>query len=277
MDYVSRRSASRGSVAFGVMMKKRMRDFHEKTRDDSLLTYGRPSVSAWIAAAAVAFAFFILGGFIRTYRQLETLREESRYEIGELREAVRRLREERALLAAAGVGQTRGGVNGSAQQQPRLQALPPSRREGGYVVTPPKLDERQLQFLRGGEQSLPQERGAAALRPGGEGPLRGVFAEPMVERPRYQIGRSYEGGENRLLSVSGGSCQVISVSNDRKRLIVEGGKDIGLGQGARLELCRDGRWMADLRIVDVYENQSACEVLHATAEPMPGDTIRRAP
>lgn len=54
-------------------------------------TYGRPSVSAWVAAASVAFAFFLLGGFIKTYRQLESLREESRREIAELRESVRRL------------------------------------------------------------------------------------------------------------------------------------------------------------------------------------------
>lgn len=263
-------------------MRKRTRDIREKSYEDSLLTYGRPSISAWIAAAAVAFAFFILGGFIRTYRQLETLREESRYEIGELRETVRRLREERTLLAISGAGNRNGGYQPQQQLQeqqlPRIQALPPSRREGGYTSQPQVLDERQLQFLHGGEGS-PATR--EPVRPSSRLVDEHTFGADRslapAEKPRYQIGRTYEAGEDRLVSANGGVCQVISVSNDKKRLIVEGGKDLGLSQGARLELCRNGRWTADLRIVDVYENQSACEVLHATSSPMPGDTIRKPP
>ena len=49
-------------------------------RDDDYdydFPYAKPPVSAWIAVASVALAVFVLGGFIKTYRQLESLREES--------------------------------------------------------------------------------------------------------------------------------------------------------------------------------------------------------
>lgn len=254
-------------------MKKRIQDIRERDREESLLTYGRPSVSAWIAAAAVAFAFFVLGGFIKTYRQLESLREESRQEMAELRETIRRLREDRAV-----VGPAAGGY-----QPPRFQALPPARRDY-YEEQRPAAPQpqgygetRQEPVRRSGLRPEPAPTAPHSARPAADPGYLDQFVEPAIERPRYQLGRTYESGEERLIGAGGGACQVISVSNDRKRLIVEGGRDLGLNEGARLELCRDGRWTADIRIVDVYDSQSSCEVLHATVPPQPGDTIRRAP
>lgn len=77
--------------------------------------------------------------------------------------------------------------------------------------------------------------------------------------------------------MNGGPAQVVSVSTAHKRIMVEGGRDLSLGEGERLELVRDGRWIADLRVVDVFDYQSSCEVLHATIAPIPGDTVRRPP
>lgn len=255
-------------------MKKRPRANYQERDDDSLLTYGRPSASAWLAAAAVAFAVFVLGGFIRTHRQLETVKEESAREIAELRDSIRRLREDRAAMAAS-------LHNDPSRRQPRLQNLPPARQ--GYADGP-RYDPPPI-VPNGGAPARP-----AALRPeqnarqyqtetaaSGIGLFDDIQGVGPAERPRYQLGRTFEGDDDRLLTVAGDPCQVISVSNDLKRLIVEGGRDLGLTEGSRLELRRDGRWAADLRILDVYDNQSACEVLHATVQPQPGDTVRRAP
>ncbi len=77
-----------------------------------------------------------------------------------------------------------------------------------------------------------------------------------------------------LKTASGAESQVVSVSAANRRIMIEGGRDVDLVEGARLELCRDGRWIADLRVQDVFGNQSLCEVLHATVTPQPGDTIR---
>ncbi|MCC8167665.1 MAG: hypothetical protein LIQ31_16380, partial [Planctomycetes bacterium] len=91
-----------------------MRRYSDPDTDEDHFTYGRPSLPSWIAAAAVAFAFFLLGGFIKTYQQLEALKEESRREISELRESMRRLQAQ---------GQT--AVRPTA---PRLTPLPPADR-----------------------------------------------------------------------------------------------------------------------------------------------------
>lgn len=260
-------------------MKKREQgikdNVRDEVRDESLLTYGRPSVSAWIAAAAVAFAFFILGGFIKTYRQMEAMREEYQYEIADLRETVRRLREDRVVL-----DQRQAGRGGPGYQAPRLEALPPARRESGRDYRDPRVQQSHDYGTQGygaPQQPMQQQPQSHSLRPVPPPDFLNEFEDSVAERPRYQVGRTYEGGDARLLGAGGGAAQVISVSSDRKRVIVEGGRDLGLSEGARLELCRDGRWAADLRVLDVYDNQSSCEVLHATTPPQPGDTIRRAP
>lgn len=270
-------------------MKKRLQDSRNKSLEDSLLTYGRPSVSAWVAAAAVAFAFFILGGFIKTYRQLETLQEESRYEVAQLRETIRRLRDELGRPQASATV----SVRNSNEYPHRLTPMPPARRDDRerYSLPPeqPVLGERQTQFLNGGPGQDAQTL-RPALRPSGKtsgqvdipSPAPAYFdafaeTQSEPERPRYQIGRTYEQTDNRVLGQNGATCQVISVSADKKRLIIEGGRDIGIDKGARLELCRSGRWTGDIRVVDVYDTQSACETLHATSPPQPGDTLRRPP
>ncbi len=201
--------------------------------------YGRPSVSSWIAAASVAFAVFLLGGFIKTYRQLETLEADSRREIASLRDAVRRLQTERFAAPAAERRRAAAPYAESAAPAP----LPPAPR-------PP------------------------ALSPAG-GALSAFEGAGGQDGVRYQWGRTSGAPESRMLkTASGAESQVVSVSAANRRIMIEGGRDVDLVEGARLELCRDGRWIADLRVQDVFGNQSLCEVLHATVTPQPGDTIR---
>ncbi|MCD8138839.1 MAG: hypothetical protein LUE17_03510 [Planctomycetaceae bacterium] len=230
-------------------------------------TYGRPSVSAWVAAAAVAFAFFLLGGFIKTYRQLESLREESRREIAELRESVRRLQTVQPPPPAV------------SRSQPRFTPLAQAagRRETDNPGFSQSLQPTPSSSMMSAASA------ASSLRPAGRETPR-LLEEAMLseygdgqERPRYQVGRRGSGDNGQLLSATGGPAQVVSVSTAHKRIMVEGGRDLSLGEGERLELVRDGRWIADLRVVDVFDYQSSCEVLHATIAPIPGDTVRRPP
>lgn len=224
-------------------MKKRYREEQEEEAEPPVITYGRPSTSSWVAAGAVAFAFFMLGGFIKTYVQLEELREESRREINWLHDSIRRLEAE---MTAAG----------RQMETPppayRVQPLPPARRERQEY-------RREPEPMR---EPPPPEFGEYADE-----------AEPV--RPRVQFGRRSAEESRQIIAGTGAPSQVVSVSGANKRLMIEGGRDIGMSEGLRLELCRDGRWIGDVRILDVFDNQSSCEVLHTTVEPLPGDTVRR--
>ncbi len=213
---------------------------------DSHFPPSRPSVSAWVAAASVAFAVFLLGGFVKTYRQLEQLQEESRREIAELRESVRRL-------------------------QGRIAAAP--------APAPPRSRLPSIgEAVRGGrDPGEPPAEARGRLRPGGADDPAAVSSLDGEEQNgiRYQWGRTSGARQSRMLSTTGGSpSQVVSVSGANRRVMIEGGRDIGLTEGSRLELIRGGRWIADLRVQDVFGNQSSCEVLHATQTPLPGDTVR---
>lgn len=249
-------------------MRKRYYELPEPEREEPPPdTYVRPSTSAWVATASVIFAIFILGGFIKTYRQLEEVQEASRQEIDELRDELRRLQSQ----FAAGERQTRQQVQGY-----RVQPLPPARR-----------DRRASQdyWEPPVERTNPpptQQRGP--LRPEGAPRARvfdelsdfSEYEEPEQRKPRVQFGRRSAEESRQLLSISGTPCQVISVSSSTRRLMIEAGRDMGLVEGGRLELARDGRYIGELRILDVYDTQSSCEVLHSTEDPRPGDTVRRA-
>lgn len=223
-----------------------IRDYHDRDYDLDDFPYRRPAISSWIAAAAVAFAFFTLGGFIKTYRQLEALREESRQEIEELRRNVKRL-----------------------QAQPSAPA--PARRPAFEVDRLPDVAPR---------------RNAATRRPdaGGEGgsPLRPARAAPDLSRMAALDKETEKRGVNVVFgnrNPDGGipeASQVISVSAP-KTLMVEGGRDLGRRERDRLALYRDGNWIADIRVVEVFDTMSSCEILLSTSPPQPGDSARRAP
>lgn len=246
------------------------------SRDDSLLTYGRPSTSAWIAAAAVAIAFFLLGGFIKTYRQLEAVREDARLESAELRETIRRLRDELApgRYAAKPAQYVERQFPERQYAQPRIQPLPPSRRNSYPVDAPPLPDVGYSQFTQTRPQPEPQmppqTPAAAQARGGSETLYRNEF--PQVDPG----GGGYAHGvEERLANAKGQTCQVVSVSRDKKRLLIEGGRDVGMERGMGLEFSRNGRSMGEVKVIEVYGNQSVGEVVRAAVVPQPGDTVRR--
>ncbi|MDR3078405.1 MAG: hypothetical protein LBV15_06550 [Planctomycetota bacterium] len=216
-----------------------MRHSREMEEEGEFFPFGRPPASAWIAAGAVAFALFVLGGFIRTNRQLENLREESQREIRDLRAQMESLR-----------GQ---GVPDAARRQL-------SRR----VVPLPIASERKDEP---GEGRPPAAR--PPPDPGRPTPpeTAAAPAESPRSRPSYEFGRrSAEAAPNAT------PLQVLSVS--QKRLMIDGGRNANLSGGARLELSRNGRWIGDLRITDVYDSMAVCEILHSTLPPRPGDTAR---
>lgn len=245
-----------------------LKQYHDPEQDPDpevgrkQLSYSRPTHSSWVAVAAVAFAFILLGGFIKTYRQLQDLQEETRHEIAELRKTIRRL-------------QTAPPAT-PAQQRSRMPVLGANGRQ----EQDPERIARAERLSRQVAETLPAGRDAYRSEDAGNANESTIADLPAFDDPeprgiRYQWGRRSGVQTTRaLLSPSGGPCQVISVSGGNKRIMIEGGRDLSLTEGARLELCRDGRWIGDLRVVDVFDNQSSCEVLHATHPPEPGDTVR---
>lgn len=217
-----------------------MREYRDKGYPDEIFCRP-PAYSAWIAAASLAFAFFVLGGFIKTYRQLESLREESRREIRELRAVVESLRSPQSVSTAS---------NSS-----RVAPLPRARRI---------------------ESSATASSAAVGIQPRNAGQVENASARlslPEIDGERqrftYTIGRTSSDG-----SITKPQSQVVAVNNLQKRIMVEGGRNLGLGEGSRLELSRQGKWIGDLRVLDVFDTLSFCEVLHATLPPEPGDIVR---
>ena len=222
-----------------------MRDYRDSDLDE--FDYSRPSLSAWVAVGAAAVAVFMAGGLVKTYRQLEEVREENRKEIQELRQTVRTLRES---------GQVVVPNSGTRGRPPRTQPLPGTSRPTG---------------------ARPRSDAAAArpIRPPSAG------AEPIPSLPDTQSGEDKGGTKVSFgrkspedpYAALRANLQVISVSNDHKRVIIEGGRNIEIAEGARLKITRAGAWIGDLRVLDVYADQSACEIIHATRQPAPGDKV----
>lgn len=215
-------------------------DYREHDPDLDDFPYKRPAVASWIAAIAVAFAFFTLGGFIKTYRQLESLREESRREIEELRQNLKRLQSTRQA---------------AAPERPRrqdLSSLPaakewPTRDAGAPPRSVPRPNSAALDLSR-----LAMEQGETKSRSG----------------VSLEIGNKSPDDPLALLQK-----QVISVSAP-KMVMVEGGRDMGRAERMRLALYRSGSWIADVRVTEVFDTMSSCEILHSTTPPQPGDSVR---
>lgn len=219
-----------------------MRDYRDQDRDLDDFPYRRPAVSSWIAAIAVAFAFFTLGGFIKTYRQLESLREESRREIEDLRQHLRRLQ---AARASPGAPEPRRRVYEALPEVPGGSRRPGEAGRGSASSRPDAAD-RPFDLSRYALTGESRSRGKLNLEIGNRSP----------ETPAGLA-----------------DCRVISTAG-QKTVMVEGGRDVGRGERTRLALYRGGTWIADVRVSEVFDNMASCEVLHFTLPPEPGDRVR---
>lgn len=244
-----------------------MREYRRDESGDPF-PYERPHLSAWIAAVAVAFSFFLLGGFIKTYRQLDALREESRKEIQELRDMIKKL-------------QPQAGAAASRQSTPWMTHLPqPSMSQPS--MPQPAGAPRQTPRIE--ESAAAVERRPEALRPPETPRLPAADSEAGDTKLTYEWGWKSKSASPDAASGglkagvrpggAGSLSQVISVASAQKKLMVEGGRNIGLEDGGRLELARGGRWIGDLRVLEVYDNMASCEVLHSILPPQPGDSVR---
>lgn len=210
--------------------------------------YRKPSPSAWVAAVSVAFAFFALGGFFRTYLALEATREElahARQENETLKNEARRLRSlpVHAFPSAppAAYGRTR--------------ALPPAARIDGRSPTESRAYDRR--------------DGAAPYR---SGPPPAAWDEGAVTAPpAVSVAPPSARTDNRLVR---GECRVVAVDYAGKRLHIDGGRDSGVRAGEILETHRSGERQAELRVVQVFDAMSVCEFVALKAGPVPGDRVR---
>lgn len=224
-----------------------IRDYRDSDLDE--FDYGRrPSGSAWLAVLAVAFGFFMAGGFIKTYRELEEARESHKKEVQELRQTIK------ALQHPSGVDNTHSSGAAPRGARPLPQA------------------SRVRQRLR--PESEAARRTVSTRPPSGESGTSSLYRESEgedEERPKVVIGR--RSPEDAFASQRA-NMQVISVSTAQKRVMIEGGRDMGITAGERFGLYRSGKWIGDVRVVDVYDDKSACEVLPSTQTPEPGDRVR---
>ncbi|MCL2000926.1 MAG: hypothetical protein FWG74_05790, partial [Planctomycetes bacterium] len=171
---------------------------YRRTEDEEHFSYGRPTGSAWIAAVAVAFAVFILGGFIKTYRQLEIVKEESRREIRELRQILDSFRAY--------------DMNPSQPAGARMPRLPQTLRQT---------------YPRGAEPSSVRRTTLSDAIQTTTPSSRTLLPEIELERQgiTYEFGRK-SNPEPRGETVRREQIQVVSVAGPQRRLLVEGGRDI---------------------------------------------------
>ncbi len=200
-------------------------------------SYGKPSRAALIAGVAVALAVFMFGAFIKTYKQLDLVRNEAKSETAVLKQEIEDLRQ----------CITRGDT----------QLPPPATARRDNVIPP-----RALPLQEQAEAPLPENQSRTPTISAASGLSAFLSSKSKDAEPvsRQQV------EENRI--------RVIAVNSGQKELMVEAGRDKGIAEGGRLELSRSGRWIGDLRVVAVFDNISACEVLHCTILPEPGDVVR---
>lgn len=240
------------------------RDYRQYDPDDPS-PYGRPSVSAWIAVAAVAMAIFVAGGYIKTYLQMEALREESRREIQDLRRRMDGLRtsvagdKKRAARATSLPNVERPVIEANRQERPpradeamaRSTTTAPNTALGEVRTYLPEMNETPSKVTyEFGRRSRPANANQAK---GGFGDAFGGAAGAETIREQYQV---------------------VFVSIPQKRVMVDVGRNGGLEEGARLELFRQGKYICDLRVLEAFANQASCEFAHAPRPPEPGDTVR---
>lgn len=216
-------------------------------------SYGKPSRAAIIAGAAVALAVFMFGAFIKTYKQLESVRYESKSETAVLKQEIEDLRQ---CIA-----------RGDTQLPPTSASLAAARRD---TTIPPRAvavqEQAEIRFspVASFADDQPQEnqsRTPTISAASGMSAFLAASKSKDTETPARQ-----QSEENRI--------RVIAVNSGQKKLMAEAGRDKGIAEGGRLELSRSGRWIGDLRVVAVFDNISACEVLHYTMLPEPGDIVR---
>ncbi|MDR0363351.1 MAG: hypothetical protein LBJ46_11825 [Planctomycetota bacterium] len=214
--------------------------------------YRRPSVSAWIAAVAVAIAVFVLGGYIKTYRLYESFKVEAEAELQKVRAE---LTEGRAMLATRET--TKTGTPAPTSKSPAsssVKSIPPALGVRPEPVKPPTEPAIPSASDQSGETSS-QRRPTVTADSGLSSLFIGV--------------RKKQSNAGTLLKL-----QVIAVDNEQKQVLIEGGLDRAFAEGERLELMRNGRWFGDLRVIKVLDIMSACEVLMSTSIPEPGDLVR---
>ena len=235
-----------------------MRDYE---RDEALgyrRGYGNPSAAAWVAAVSVAFAVFVLGGFIRTYRQLESVRAETKHDIQELRKALDALQNNPAAPDA------------QARARRTPQVAEPRPAEPASPIVDPALSEAEGRSLPVPGSGLWNEEAAGRREPLFT-PSSGLSSFIPAERRKPAEAAP---AATPAKQPDAGRIRVIAVNNGQKKIMVEGGRDLGIAEGGRLEMSRSGRWIGDLRVVAVFDNISACEILHSTTSPEPGDLVR---
>lgn len=245
-----------------------MRQDHDYDEREYSPPYRKPSTSAVVAAVAVAFAVFVLGGFIKTYRQLENLKVESKREIQQLRESVALLRKNPAGQSQARrTGDERGRTPSRASTARRASTPTPDPARSDF----PNLDTMVSDELLACDDNPTPARGPRINASSGISGLIAMDGRQSSPDAAFDVRavapRAAAASEPKRI-------HVITVNNSQKRLMVEGGRDHGFAEGSRLELSRGGSWIGDLRVVEVFDNISACEFVHCKQTPEPGDLVR---
>ncbi len=270
-----------------------MRDVDDE--EDFGRTYRRPSLSAWVAALSFAVTVFMVGGYVYAYKYLKQVTAESRQEIRELRQALQALQKQAMSgRAAAGSGESSrqgretkvalAGAKNAVSARSGLASV--SRDRDSAAQASPELASQSLAFEPAAAGASLQEfdsdaedqddkplfstaSGLSAFIPKEKKSKAGLSAIRLEPAP---IPASLQAQAVPREDLS--RIKVIAVNTGMKKIMVEGGRDRGIAEGKRLELSRSGRWIGDLRVVAVFDNISACEVLHCTMTPEPGDLVR---
>ncbi|MDR1612317.1 MAG: hypothetical protein LBT97_05975 [Planctomycetota bacterium] len=230
---------------------------HDHREDDGERSspYGSPTTAAWIAFIAVAVMLFVVGGYIKSYREFDAYKAKSRIqilklnqELKDLRTATRERTHERPPAAAR-----------SEEPHPEITDLTPSIRRNNHALSSPPTPPPAVNAPSGADD-IPEGRQQSS-RPGitAESGLSILFA----------------GGRKEIAAADQQArIEIKAMDKDLKRVIVTGGRNRGFSEGRRLELSRNGRWIGDIRVVAISDVLSMCEILHYIARPEPGDAVR---
>lgn len=94
-----------------------------------------------------------------------------------------------------------------------------------------------------------------------------------VELPAIMVYPS-QGPQNEDASMAPEAGRVISIDHQNNFVIIDIGKDSGIKEGRKFKVYRQGRYIADIEVMQAREKISACDIKKESAPVKTGDTVK---
>ena len=239
------------------MNKQNLNNKYNKYADEDLSDYYRkPSASAWAAAISAAAAIFVLGGFIKIQQVTEKNNQEIRRELVEMRKNMDDFREKLDNLRDANIL----SMSMLSGQQRKELPYPDKISE--------KIEKKSGNLEKKPEQSLFSQTGNEKIQINNQ-----IFPENYAVPAAGAVFYPDYKQQFQTSTIIRPDHVITAVTPDQTRVMIKGGRDMGLIEGQKLNFSRSGRWLGELQAVTISDNVAICDVLKSSESPRIDDIV----